>query len=255
MEMERMKLCKVSCVQICCAALFIAFACGAGNAKETMEMIWSESDGLRHEIFTSSYEDGVWQDPVQITDDNANNLHPSIGVDSSGKKWAVWTAMEGSSVEVRYSVYEGDTWSDVQTLPSTLSSNIKPSLIVDDSDVPWVVWTGNSDDDDDIYFMLYKNGEWTEEARVHSDNDVPDILPFIDTDDENRPVVTWQRYQSEEGYVQVQSIWQDGAWSEPELVEVAEETEEEEDEQVVIPQFVGDTRQVFLRALPSSEKK
>ncbi len=252
--MDRKRLYKFVSLRLWFIVVLLLSTGTGGFADQTMEMIWSESDGLRHEIFTSSYRSGAWNEPVKITDDNASNLHPAVDVDSHGKRWAVWTAMEGATVEIRYAVYSDGEWGEVQTLPSSFSSSIKPSIIVDDTDTPWVVWTGNNGDDDDIYVTRFMNGEWTEEQRVHEDNDVPDILPSIDVDDQNRPVVRWSRFQ-DGGYVQVQSVWQDNNWSEPVIVEETESKTKEKDRQVVIPQFVNDSRQIFLRAFDTSEKE
>lgn len=220
---------------------------GEGNDAD-MEIIWAESDGLRHEIFVSSYRSGVWTEPVMITDDNADNLQPSIDVDSSGKKWAVWSAVEEGELELRYSIFEDGKWNKVMNLPSELSSNIKPSIIVDGKDDPWVVWSGNNGDLDDIYFSRYVDGEWTEEQRVHAANEVPDILPYLDTDENGFPTVIWDSYIGE-SYKKLQSTWNGEKWVEPLLLPSEAETQETtiEELDITLPEFITDTRQVFLR--------
>jgi hypothetical protein len=226
----------------------------ADQSTEEMEIIWAESDGLRHEIFTSSYRSGVWQQPEQLTDDNANNLHPTIDAASNGSKWALWTAIDNGQFEIRYAVFEDEEWSDVQTLPSSLEVNIKPSVIVDGDNVPWVVWSANNNDDDDIYYSRFINGEWTEESCIHEDNSFPDVLPFIDVDDKGRPIVTWERFV-DSGYANVQSVWDDGEWGEVTVrVEQEEEESSADERQVAVPEFITDTSQVFLRATGLTEE-
>ena len=227
----------------------------ADLSAEEMEIVWTESDGLRHEVFTSTYRTGAWQEPVQLTNDNANNLHPSIDAGSDGSKWAVWTAIDDGQFEIRYAVFENDEWSDVKTLPCGLAVNIKPSVIVDADNVPWVVWSANNNDDDDIYYTRFIDGEWTEEKRIHEDNSVPDVLPFIDVDDDGRVVATWERFV-DGSYVEVQSVWDDGEWGEVSVIAEQEGEEETADEQqVTVPDFITDTSQVFLRATTPSEKE
>lgn len=238
---------------ICCTALtsFAETAAPEGNDR-TMELIWSESDGLRHEIFTSSYQSGAWGEAVMITDDNADNLNPSIDVDSKGVKWAVWSAVEGDEVEIRYSVYEDGKWKKATKFPSDLSSNTKPTIIVDDADVPWIAWSGNNGDLDDIYYSRFIDGEWTAEKRINSINEVPDILPSLDTDDNGFPTVIWDSYV-DPSYVKFQATWDGKKWSEPVLLSEEDYQEElEEQPEIALPEFITDTRQVFLRV---TEKK
>jgi hypothetical protein len=229
----------------------------ADQTDTKMDIIWAESDGLRYEIFTSSYRAGTWGEPVMITDDNAANLHPSIDVGDDGKKWAVWSAIDGLEFEIRYSVFENEEWQEAKTILTGLSSNIKPSIIIDSNSIPWVVWSGNNGDTDDIYYSRYVDGEWTEEKRIHDINSVPDILPFLDTDAEGNPVVTWDRF-IDGSYKKRQSTWDGETWSSPSAIAVEEETlEDPEDSQnsVPLPEFVSDTRHVFLRVIESEIKE
>lgn len=216
---------------------------GSGTSAARIEIAWTESDGLRHEIFSSSYISGSWEEPVMITDDNADNLHPSIDIDANGIKWAVWTAIENSTFEIRYSTFTDGEWLEPKKIPTELESNIKPSIIIGENNIPWVVWAGNNGDLDDIYFSRYSNGEWSESVRVHEINDVPDILPFLDTDETGNPVVTWDTYRGD-GYLKVKSSWSDDQWSPPVVL-----TDEEKNQESLftLPEFVHDSRQLFVR--------
>jgi hypothetical protein len=235
-------------------AVSLATAAGAagtvpheGNDLE-MEIIWAQSDGIRHEIFASSYRSGAWEEPVMITDDNAENLHPSIDAGSNGEKWAVWSAVEGAELELRYSMFEDGKWKKALKLPSDLSSNIKPSIIVDGKDIPWVVWSGNNGDLDDIYYSRFVDGKWTQEQRVHAANEVPDILPYLDTDENGFPTVIWDSY-IDDSYKKLQSTWNGEEWGEPVLVLTEDGSQDRTAEEldITLPEFITDTRQVFLR--------
>ena len=230
---------------LCCTTVagFAEVAAPEGNDRK-MELIWAESDGLRHEIFTSSYQSGAWSEPVMITDDNADNLNPSIDVDSKGRKWAAWSAVEDGDVEIRYSVYEAGTWKEAMKFPSDLSSNTKPTIIVDDADIPWLAWSGNNGDLDDIYYSRFVDGEWTDGKRLHSANDVPDILPSLDTGSNGFPTIIWDSYV-DPSYVPFQSTWDGKEWSEP-VVLSGEDTQEQQLD-IALPEFITDTQQAFLR--------
>jgi hypothetical protein len=215
---------------------------------ECAELVWSEDDGIRHEIFASSLRDGNWSDPVMITNDNADNLHPSIDVEPGGRKWVVWTAIEESGMELRYSYNDGKTWLAPAAIPSDLASNIKPHIMIDGDNVVWVVWSGNDGGLDDVYFIRYIDGEWTEAKPVHAANQVPDILPALWMNEGNQPVVRWQTYQDGD-YAVVESLWDGTGWTVPIEIEADETLDEQEAllEAIILPAFVVDTRQVFIR--------
>jgi hypothetical protein len=220
-----------------------------------VELVWSESDGLRHEIFTSSFKNGVWSEPEMITDDNAGNLHPSIDLDTKGRKWIVWTALEDAGLEIRYTVQDEGQWPEVKKIPTSLSSNIKPSIVIDADNIPWVVWSGNNGGLDDIYYSRFVDGKWEKEQTVHPANDVPDILPFLDLDENQQPTVTWESYKDED-YIKLQSIWNGESWSKP--VELAPDDTAGKDadnllEEISLPDFVTDTRMVFMRVLEEQQ--
>lgn len=225
----------------------------AENATQSLQaaLVWSESDGLRHEIFSSFLKNGSWSEPEMITDDNAGNLHPSIDLDTDGRKWLVWTALDDAGLEIRYCVQEDGKWQEPKTIPSGLISNVKPSLVVDQDNIPWVVWSGNNGGLDDIYYSRFIDGEWQKETALHPENDVPDILPFLDLDENKQPIVTWESYRDED-YIKLQSTWNGESWSDP--VEPATEGDAEESagtllEEITLPDFVGDTRMVFMRVI------
>jgi len=64
------------------------------------DLVWSQSDGLREEIFLANYKDGIWSKSVAITDDNADNLHPAVDQTSNGTRWIAWTAIEDGSYSI-----------------------------------------------------------------------------------------------------------------------------------------------------------
>lgn len=235
----------------------VAKATGPDEKSIQAELIWSESDGLRQEIFTSSFRAGTWSEPVKITDDNAGNMHPTIDVGVDGRKWVAWTAIEETGYEIRYNIYEQGEWQEHKKLPSDLASNIKPSIIIDVDNIPWIVWSGNNGGLDDIYFSRFIDGEWTEEQSVNPENTVPDILPFLDLDEENNPVVTWDSYKNGD-YIPLQSLWNGSEWSYPvelTLENGSKEGTEDLSQLITLPEFITDTSQVFLRTFEDSKKE
>jgi len=225
------------------------FAGEQENFPQHVELVWSESDGLRHEIYASSYLSGRWSEPRQITDDNADNLHPAVDIDADGRKWVVWTAIDETGYEIKYTIFEHGEWMEPTVLPSSLRSNIKPSVALDAKNIPWVVWSGNDGDNDDIYFSRFINGKWEKERRVHEGNKVPDILPVVNLNTDGKLTIVWEGYRNG-AYHKLQSSWNGKYWNTPiELTgenELSEQSEKNE-ASLPLPEYVNDQRQVFLR--------
>ncbi len=214
------------------------------------DVVWAKSDGLRYELFSSSLKNGNWSQPEQVTNDNADNLHPCIDMGPDGRKWLAWTAMEQGSYEIRYAVFKNGQWSDPKKLPSDLKSNISPSLVVDDGNVTWMVWAGNDGvHNDDIYFSRFIHGKWQKPARVNQANNVPDILPRIELMAPHGYQVIWQGFRKN-GYVKLVSRWTGHGWG-PEHIyrndASATKAKNRNRQEIKPPKFVPQTRQMFLR--------
>ncbi|MCW5214672.1 hypothetical protein VU13_05145 [Desulfobulbus sp. US5] len=136
-------------------------------AAVQQDVVWSQSDGLRYEIFTSTQKDGEWTTPVKITDNNANNLHPVLEIGSDGIKWLFWSAVRPSGISVQYAMMQNNGWSEPQTLPIEQHSAITPAALADTKGRVWLVWAGNDGGNDDIYFSHYQE-KALERSSTHS---------------------------------------------------------------------------------------
>lgn len=236
--------------------IFMGLVCTvfASNLKKQparMELVWAENDGLRYEVYASSFNNKRWSEAVKVTDDNADNLHPCVdtGSDGDGRKWLVWTAIDQDGPTIKHAVFDKGQWSEPETIPSQLSSNIAPAVMVDTSNIPWVVWAGNDGDDDDIYFTRFIREKWEDVRQINESNDVPDVSPLIELSETKQPQVTWEGYHNGK-YRLVRSTWDGKRWGQQ--VELEEEHLQDEEEQPekdipLLPDFVQDREQVFLR--------
>ena len=233
------------------SALFmVLFACSSLYAVEKeADAVWIESDGLRHEVFYSTFTAGSWSEPVQVTDDYFDNLYPVIDRDRQGKKWLFWTASDNGKLSLHYATSDDAVWSEINDVPTELNSSIAPSMVIDAQNVVWLVWSGNTGGQDDIYFATCTNGTWSSPETVHPRDEVPDILPQIVVADNNELTVIWKKYQQGE-YQQVQSTWDGKKWSSLERVETVEQTGVEQlegDQEIPIPAFIKDDDRAFVR--------
>ena len=216
----------------------------AGGHKD---MVWSASDGMRREIFFSSRQNGVWTQPVQITDDHADNISPSIDTTPDGTKYIVWTALDESGQHVRYATSSGSGWSDPKTVPGLPSASTGAFVTMDKNGMVWIVFTGNDDGDDDIYFTRLIEKKWTTISLVHADNDVPDINPFLDVTGDKTLRVYWESYGDGGKYIRRQAAWTGKGWIEEQAEDVGD-GQEAEAELADLPDFVEDKSMVFTRS-------
>ncbi len=140
------------------------------STHKEIDAVWTQSDGIRPEIFYSHYISGVWSEPVMITDDYYDNMYPVIDQDSTGKKWLFWTAYDDQRMDIRYTTGKDDKWADSASLETEMQRNIAPSVIIDKSDVVWLVWSANSDGAGDIFCATNKDGVWSVPVRINEAN-------------------------------------------------------------------------------------
>jgi len=217
--------------------------------KHNADLVWTQSDGLRNEIFISSYAKREWSVPVQLTDDNANNLHPAVDTDANGIQWLAWTAVDDGTYSIRTMfISKQQEKSDIQIVSSELPNNIYPTIIIDHFNVPWVIWSATADTNDDIFFSRFLDGKWQKPQPLHISNDVPDIRPIVDLTEKGTPLVQWQRYM-DGGYQSVSSFWMGDKWSLPIKVdqEDFEEETESEIEQVPLPDTIKEAQNLFIK--------
>lgn len=212
-----------------------------------IDVVWASSDGQRTEIFYSQRKEGIWQEPIQVTDNHYNNMYPVVDRDSNGRRWIFWTAHDSGRTEIHFATGDGQEWQASEILTSPKKSNLSPSMVVDKEDQVWVVWSANDDDLDDIMYAFHQNGSWSSPVTIHEPNNAPDLLPVVEIGGDGTPQVSW-RAAREGRHVVLSSRWIDNDWSEPRIEEVDDPSQEESEEKIIeLPHFVSRTSMVFVR--------
>lgn len=212
-----------------------------------IDVVWSSSDGMRMEIFYSQRKNGVWLDPIKVTDDHFDNMYPVIDRDSDGTRWIFWTAYENGKMELHYTTGEGDEWQNSEVLSADRKTNISPSVIIDKKDRIWVVWSANDGQLDDIMFAHFDNGSWSDPANVHEANEVADMLPVIELDGAGTPAVTWRTFRDGEN-IALSSQWMDNEWAEPVILKSESESDQGDgDKTLELPSFLNQSSMMFVR--------
>lgn len=234
------------------AVLLAAVPAAAGQQR--MELVWSQSDGLRQEIYASSCKDGAWSDPVKITNGDANKLHPVLEVAPDGTEWAFWSAVDRDGISIEYATGKDGTWSEPKKMELHQSSAITPSVLIEDNGTVWLVWAGNDGGQDEIYSSRYLNAAWEEAKTVHPANQVPDIKPEISRSSQGQIEVQWIGVRSGR-YKQLFSTYSAAAGWSTEQERVSEErastedAQREEEVKAQLPAFLPQDSQYSLKVL------
>ncbi len=239
--------------------LFLSVVISSGSMAESStvppssgrdaDVVWIESDGIRHEVFFSTLQDGKWSSPYQVTDDSFDNLHPVIDRDKQGKRWLFWTASDDGRLSLHYATLSDSEWSDIQDVPVELNSSIAPSIVVDRKGVLWLVWAGNTGGVDDIYWTTLQKGKWSKARTLNKKDEVPDILPEISLSENGTIHVIWKKY-IDGRYQDIQSTWDGKKWSAPGIVEGEDMADQEvlqNENEIVLPGFIKDDDRAFVR--------
>ncbi len=220
------------------------------SAGQGKDLVWSQSDGLRHEIYYSSFQD-AWDAPQKLTDNNANNLHPVLDRTPDGTRWVFWSAVRPNGISIEYALGKDGTWSLPIKMNLDHDSAITPSVLIDPQGTVWLAWAGNDGGQDEIYFSRWKDEAWQDAALLNIPNEVPDIKPELTWNEQGQITAIWYGFR-DGGYTFLQSIFIDGAWS-PEQVLVLEEEEAQDEEEILrahqieLPSFVTPESQYQLK--------
>jgi len=229
------------------AVLLAAIPCHAAE----QEIVWSQNDGLRYEIYHSATEEGEWELPEKLTDNNANNMHPAFVIAPDSSRWVFWSAVRPDGISIQYLVGKGGEWSEPMTMNMEgLSSAIAPSVLIDSHGTIWMVWAGNDgSNQDEIYWSRYKGSAWQKPQMVNAANQVPDIRPEISRNKQGKLEVRWQGFRGNT-YKDLVSVWDGTAWS---AEQEFQKEKEPEKEAPVLPKFVPQGSQYVLLDVQGEE--
>ncbi len=177
--------------------------------------VWSQRDGaIRRIVCSRKGADGEWSQPTVLSRDDGQQVTPSIAKTAHGKIWVIWTTLTNDGTRLTLVHSEGGGWSTPDVLPTGMHSNTAPCIWADEEGVLWIVWAGNNGGNDDIFVMRGDGHNWSPAERIHPINNVPDVLPAIESGPNGMPQVKWSRFFNG-SYRTFISVWQGTSWSAP----------------------------------------
>ena len=95
-------------------------------------------------IYTKYYDGIEWTDPINITEDSANDGFPKVAVDSTGNVWVVWQSDREGNEDIYATYFDGDSWLDSPLhIASGPSGDFTPRISMDRRGRVWFAWMSN----------------------------------------------------------------------------------------------------------------
>jgi hypothetical protein len=139
----------------------------------------------------------------------------------------VWAEGNGHrELEIWAAPRQGDGWGASELIAARgPGSQVAPAAVVLDDGSWLAVWAAYDGRDDEILCSHRRDGEWSVPARVHPDNDVPDLVPTLVPIDDGA-MVAWSWFDGNDYRLRL-SRWRDQAWSTPQTMGERGSTEPE----------------------------
>ncbi|WP_417916296.1 hypothetical protein [Candidatus Electronema sp. JC] len=224
-----------------------------GHAAENAvleELVWSQSDGLRQEIYHSARTAAGWSEPEQLTDNNANNLHPAFVIAPDSSRWIFWSAVNPDGISIEYTVGKAGRWTQPVQLESGHATAITPAALIGPDQTLWLAWAGNDGGQDEIYWSRFVNAAWLPPQQINAANQVPDVKPELLLNKQGQVEVRWQGFRDGK-YKWLAAVYAGQGWS-PEQDFIEEEEQAAEPEE--LPDFLPADSQHVLLAVPAGKE-
>lgn len=177
-------------------------------SAQQASLVWSENNALQNnyillshlsskssETASASKSDITWIDPTRIHS-SGNTLTTPSYTQNNEYKMVVWSEVINKKPALFYSYStNGPDWSQPKLL-SNNGENLGSTLITARDGSIWAFWSSDRNGLDDIFSSTWSGGFWSSPTVIHSKNDVPDVLPKVNIDNNGDIVVSWKTYSS-----------------------------------------------------------
>lgn len=153
------------------------------NAFSLSQSLYSSPDQIQdYEIFfKTSHDNGAtWSGDIQLTDDAADDMRPSIVQLSNGTIMLVWQSNRWGNHDIFYmTTLDGATWSEAHQLTTDPERDTAPHVIQTDNGEVWVVWASRRTGDYEIYCKKYNGLQWSSDTRLTFSSSTTDVEPSL----------------------------------------------------------------------------
>jgi len=165
-------------------ALEITESSGVSTAAPSHLLSLSESSDWEIYYRTSTDNGATWSDIVQLTDNSADDLSPSITQVTNGTIFIVWQSILTGDYELFYktSPNSGASWSEPLQLTDDPDRDTCTSITQTQDGRLWVTWSSSRTGYDEIFYKIHNGTSWsddtqlTDSARIDSDPKIMETM-------------------------------------------------------------------------------
>lgn len=139
-----------------------------------------------YEIYYKTSNDGgaTWSNDTLLTNNNFDDLCPSIFQLKNGTIFMVWQSLESGNQDIYCkTTLDGTVWSNTTQLTTYSGHDRAPSVTQTKDGKIWITWATDRTGDNEIFYKTYDGLSWSADTRLtyNTDSDLtPSILQTID---------------------------------------------------------------------------
>lgn len=168
-------------------------------------------------------EDGIWQKPMQISDDSLGwGFNSEITIDSNNVVYVFYSNFSG----IYWRIYDGTSWSEVDsviTVPPALTALTKPKVVIDKNNNIHLIFRYYDEflNTSILYYMIYDGKDWSEMqplSAIDSLGGPRDYSIAIDQDNNPHVVYTQKNRILDAGIILFYTNILDNNWTIPDSI-------------------------------------
>ena len=163
------------------------------------------------------WDGDVWEHEQKVIFNGYSGLGISqmkIAMDDMGRPHLAWTgSIEGYS-QIFYSTWDSSSWNQPEQVTFDQNDRHHPDIALTPEGFPWIVWSqlNQQSGRPDIWSATKSQSGWHNPQAVEQDGEITDWYPSVACDNESKPYVIWQRYDSPEFQDICYSIREGSEW-------------------------------------------
>ncbi|MFN7971206.1 MAG: hypothetical protein U0166_02485 [Acidobacteriota bacterium] len=187
----------------------------AASDGASVFVAWVEGGAGGSRIMSATFAASGVPRTLQVSGNTARWARfPSIAVSPDGVPWVAWVDGSMGDDNIVVSRFEGGVFTRPERVSAPdATEDLVPQIAFDLTGTPVVVWSGRVGEAlDDVLWSRRDGQMWSPEARLHAENQVPDVTPALGRDGTGNLWVAWSSLEDKTAY-QVFAARLDGkAW-------------------------------------------
>ncbi len=158
--------------------------------------VWSQSDGIRDNIWANHFDGTSWLGATPIEIENLGDAYvPQIAIDDNGRAVAVWQQNDGIRDNIWANRFDGTNWGSATLIETDdAGSASDPQIAGDSSGNALVVWAQSDGSRDNIWANRFNsNGSLGTAELIETENLGKATDPQIVTDGNGRALAVWSQ--------------------------------------------------------------